>query len=224
MPENPVALAILLVLLPGFCAAYVIQHLSVRRKQTELDKIIEALLFSTILFVLTLPHFKYVLPVSWHPVNTSNGTIYTLEFNAKYLQTLLFWAIGIGVLYAININRDLFLKLFRKFKLTDRTARSSIWNDVFQDIPNSYLQVELSDGRIVVGYLHYYSDDAEESSIFLEDAAWLTETGEQISIDGPGILLTKEAKIVFISFLNPDISKELPSWWRRLLNKFPAKS
>ena len=52
-----------------------------------------------------------------------------------------------------------------------------------------------------MGYLRYYSDDPEESSIFLEDAAWITEDA-QIAIDGPGILLTKESKIVFISFLD----------------------
>jgi hypothetical protein len=29
------------------------------------------------------------------------------------------------------------------------------------------------------------------------------EAGEKLSIDGPGILLTKEAGIAFISFMNP---------------------
>jgi len=208
MPDKLEALGVLLVLLPGFCSAYVIQQLCVRRKQTELDKVVEALLFSFLLFLVTLPFFGYALPVSWHPVATKDGTAYTIAFNARYLWTLFLLAIGVGAVYAVNINRDLALRIFRWIGITERTARYSIWNDVFQDVPLSYLQVELSDGRIVVGYLRYYSDDPEEASIFLEDAAWLTEDGE-IPIDGPGILLTKESRIVFISFLDAVIEKQM---------------
>jgi Family of unknown function (DUF6338) len=200
MPDKLEALGVFLVLLPGFCAAYVIQQLCMRRKQTELDKVVEALLFSFLIFLVTLPFFGYALPVSWHPVATRDGG-YTIALNARYLWTLFLLSIGLGAGYAATVNRDLLLKLLRKIGVTERTARYSIWNDAFQDIPRSYLQVELSDGRTVVGYLRYYSDDPEESSIFLEDAAWVTEDA-QIAIDGPGILLTKESKIVFISFLD----------------------
>jgi Family of unknown function (DUF6338) len=207
MPDKLEALGVFLILLPGFCSAYVVQQLCMRRKQTELDKVVEALLFSFVLFLVTLPFFGYVLPVSWHPVTTSDGTAYTLAPNVKYLWTLLLLSIIAGAGYAATINRDLALKFFRKIGLTERTARYSIWNDAFQDIPRSYLQAELSDGRIIVGYLRYYSDDPEEASIFLEDAAWLTDEGE-IAIDGPGILLTKEAKIVFISFLDAVVVDE----------------
>lgn len=58
MPTKAEALGIFLVLLPGFTCAYIAQYLSVRRKQTELDKVIEALLFSVILYVLNLPFFR----------------------------------------------------------------------------------------------------------------------------------------------------------------------
>ena len=207
MPDKLEALGVFLVLLPGFCAAYVIQQLCVRRKQTELDKVVEALLFSFLLFLVTLQFFGYVLPVSWRPIATKDGTAYTIALNARYLWTLFLLAIAAGAFYAVNINRDWAMKLFRKYGLTERTARSSVWNDAFLDIPGCYLQVELSDGRIVVGYLRYYSDDLEEASIFLEDAAWLSEDG-QIPIDGPGILLTREAKVVFVSFLEPVTKKK----------------
>jgi len=177
-----------------------------RRKQSDLDKVVEALLFSFLLFLATLPFFGFVLPLSWRPVTTPEGTAYTIAFHYRHLAVLFLLAIGSGTVFAFNINRDLALRLFRKVRLTDRTARSSVWNDAFLDIPGCYLQVELSDGRIVVGYLRYYSDDPDEASLFLEDAAWLTEE-EQIPIEGPGILLTKEAKVVFISFLRAVVAE-----------------
>lgn len=209
MPDKLEALGIFLVLLPGFCAAYVIQHLCVRRKQSDLDKVVEALLFSLLLFLSTLPFFGFVLPLSWRPAATPVGTVYTIEIHYGHLAALFLLAIAVGVIYAFNINRDLALRLVRRIGLTDRTARSSVWNDAFLDIPGCYLQVELSDGRIVVGYLRYYSDDPEEASIFLEDAAWLTAE-DQIPIEGPGILLTREAKVVFISFLRADSAEDRP--------------
>jgi hypothetical protein len=64
MPEKMEALGVLLVLLPGFACAYIVQSLSVRRRQTELDKVVEALLLSLILYVITLPFYGHSLPIS----------------------------------------------------------------------------------------------------------------------------------------------------------------
>ena len=51
MPVTPAALEILLILLPGFTAAYLVQLLATRAKQTDLEKIVEALLFSFSIYV-----------------------------------------------------------------------------------------------------------------------------------------------------------------------------
>jgi hypothetical protein len=117
-------------------------------------------------------------------------------------------AVALASLYAANINRDWLLTLLRKWNFTERTARSSIWNDAFQDIQQSYVNVGLEDGRNVVGYLRYYSDDWQDASLFLEDAAWVEAEGNQLPIRGPGVLLTKDAGIVFVSFLDPEDKQE----------------
>ena len=44
MPGKVEAFGLLLVLLPGFLCAYVVQSLAVRCQQTEADKVIEALI------------------------------------------------------------------------------------------------------------------------------------------------------------------------------------
>jgi hypothetical protein len=66
MPGKVEAFGIFVVLLPGFLCAYVVQMLAVRKTQSEVDKVIEALIFSFVLYLATLPAFHYVLPVSWH--------------------------------------------------------------------------------------------------------------------------------------------------------------
>ena len=50
------------------------------------------------------------------------------------------------------------------------------------------------------GWVRYYSDEAGDSSLFPERAAWIDgEVREEI--DGPGILLTSDAGIETITFL-----------------------
>ena len=87
-------------------------------------------------------------------------------------------ALLLSVLYAANINHDWLMSLFRHLGVTERTARSTIWNDVFQEIGGP-VQVGLSGDIRVIGWLRYYSDEAEESSIFLEQAAWIDKDGTE---------------------------------------------
>ena len=78
MPSKAEALGIFLILVPGFTCAYIAQYLSVRRKQTELDKVVEALLFSVLLYLLTLPFFGNTLPAYWRPSpDNTNSTRFT---------------------------------------------------------------------------------------------------------------------------------------------------
>jgi hypothetical protein len=195
MPEKMEALGVLLVLLPGFACAYIVQFLAVRRKQTELDKVVEALLFSLILYVVTLPFFGNTLPIGWQPLDPHRTDIYRVLVDWKHLASLAGLAIVFAVLYAAN---------FRWMRVTERTARSTVWNDVFQET-GGFVQVGISDGRSVLGWLRYYSDEASDPSLFLEDAAWVVkgEDGSEaeIAIEGPGIFLTKETAIEYVIFL-----------------------
>jgi hypothetical protein len=203
MPGTTEALGVLLLLLPGFSCAYIVQRLAVRPKQTELDKVIEALLFSLILYLIASPFFNYSLPLSWQRKTVEGIEQYTFQLNWPYLVVLAALALATGILYSASLNHDWLLRLLRKWSITQRTARSSIWNDAFQDIPSSFVLVQLSRDRSIIGYLRYYSDEPEDSSLFLEDAAWIVdEKGTQSPIDGPGILLTKQAGIESVSFLN----------------------
>jgi uncharacterized membrane protein YjjB (DUF3815 family) len=50
MPTSLIALQILLILLPGFAAAYIVQLLALRGSQTDFDKLIEACLYSILIY------------------------------------------------------------------------------------------------------------------------------------------------------------------------------
>jgi hypothetical protein len=208
MPGTTEALGVLLLLLPGFSCAYLVQRLAARPKQTELDKVIEALLFSFFLYLVASPFFGYSLPLSWQKKIVEGTEQYAFNLNWPYMAALAVLALAAGILYSANLNHDWLLRLLRKLRITQRTARNSIWNDALQDIPSSFVLVQLSRDRSIIGYLRYYSDEAEDSSLFLEDAAWIVDDeGTQNPIDGPGILLTKQAGIESVSFLKTEEQK-----------------
>ncbi len=86
-------------------------------------------------------------------------------------------------------------------RFVSRSSRSSVWSDAFHD-RGGVLQVELGDGRRVIGWLRYYSDEPQDSSLFLEKANWVGEDSSLIPIDGPGILITKDLGINWVEFLD----------------------
>ncbi|HEY6444879.1 MAG TPA: DUF6338 family protein [Acidobacteriaceae bacterium] len=228
MPTSLVALEIFLILLPGFAAAYVVQQLATRRTQSDLERVIEALLFSFIIYVCFAAANHGRLPFNLQkqsvtetepggafptgnsaaaPAETSadqDDAGQTIVWNAGSLGLLAGITFVFAILAILYINHD-GNRLFRRLHLTERTTRSSIWTDIFESEAGreQIVQVELPGNRSVLGVLLYYSDDPDENSLFIAKAAWVTSEGEQIPIPGQGILLTKQSGILSISLLSP---------------------
>lgn len=200
MPEKAEALGILLLLLPGFAAAYLVQLLAARRKQSEFDKVVEALIFSLVLYLLTLRFFGYSLPIAWHPGDAKHPNEWQILIIWPHLLTLAILAVVMGALYAASINHNWLTAPFRWLKISERSARSSVWNDVLSNL-KGFVQVGMSDGRSVIGWLRKYSDEDDSHALFLEEAAWIDSDGKEVPIHGPGILLTKNLGIEYVMFL-----------------------
>ncbi len=96
-------------------------------------------------------------------------------------------------------------------RMTERTSREFIWNDVFANLEGS-AQVGLKDGRNLVGWIGRYSDSGGERSLFLESANWVNDDGSLVKISGKGILLTDKAEIEYVMFLDDaPSSNDLPT-------------
>lgn len=202
MPATALALQILLILLPGFAAAYIVQALAVRRAQTDLERIIEALVFSFILYVCYMPLNGGRLPFHLvsDPAGKSEPTVQWEPEKLVWLAVLTLFFAVVAVLY-VHLDGN---ALLRKIGLTERTTRNSIWNDILESEAEDLqpVQVELGDGRNLIGILAYYSDAAEDCSLYLREASWVDAEGEKVPIPGPGILLTKSAGIRAVSLLD----------------------
>jgi len=207
MPTSLLALQVLLILLPGFAAAYVVQMLAVRGAQTDFDKVIEAALYSVLIYGGYSAISRGKLPFVLIGANTANPTI---NWYPKSLVILLGVTLLVAVAAVVYINKD-GNQLLRRVGLTTRTTRRSVWNDIFEGeaATDQAVQVELEDDRSVIGVLAYWSDSADDGSLYIQQAQWATQDGTKTPVIGPGVLLTKEAKIKSISLLDsPSANKE----------------
>jgi hypothetical protein len=146
MPSTIQALGVLFVLLPGFLAAYMLQTLVARPKQTDLEKVIEAIILSFLVYIASALIIGTKLPISWHLEKDQwvNST-WVIQTAWNKLWVVILLPLVFGLLSALLIQRDS-LQFLRRFRLTDRTTRSSIWNDVLQDI-DGVAQVEFPTGE-----------------------------------------------------------------------------
>jgi len=203
MPATLLALQIFLILLPGFSAAYLVQALATRRTPSDLERIIEALVFSFVIYVCYVPLNGGKLPfrIQSDPSGKLNDTVLWEPAQLAWLAAVTAAFALLAVVY-IRFDGN---RLFRAAGLTERTTRNSIWNDILEHeaIDNQPVQVELEDGRNVLGVLLYYSDSSEDGSVYLTQASWVDADGQTVSIPGPGILLTKNSGIRSVSLLNP---------------------
>jgi hypothetical protein len=203
MPASLLALQIFLILLPGFSAAYIVQALATRRTQSDFERIVEALVFSFLIYVCYIPLNGGKLP--FHIQHDPTGK---LEDTVLWEPAQLAWLAAVSVLFALLAVAYIKFdghRIFRAMRLTERTTHNSIWNDVFEHeaIDGQPIQVELVDGKNVLGVLMYYSDDSEDGSIYLKQASWVDADGQPVEIPGPGILLTRNCGIRCVSLLNP---------------------
>jgi hypothetical protein len=173
-----------------------------RGAQTDFDKAVEACLYSILIYGAFVLFAHGSLPFDLVPAKPP-ATDATIIWHADRLLglagiTLVFSLAGVAY---TNLDGNW---IFRKLKLTERTTRRSIWNDIFQKEAKSIqvVQVELADGRSILGLLTYYSDAADDCSVYIEQASWVDNAGATIPIPGPGILLTKNATIKSISLLD----------------------
>jgi hypothetical protein len=195
------AVAVLVVLLPGFFAARLVQSLTNRKKQSDFDKVVEALVYSFVVYVL-YSLWGFGLPIEWSLWRDPTGIDhYLVNLHSNELLGIGGISLVLALLLAAVGNHDLSGKFFRFLSITRNTARPTIWSDAFHEY-QGFVQVELKDGRHVIGWVLRYSGDPEQSTLFLSHAHWHDVDYGNVPIPGKGILLTKSTGIKYVMFLD----------------------
>lgn len=173
------ALSVLLVLLPGFICAKLIRWLCPRPQQTEIEKIVDALLYSFIVYAI----FVLIFGVPDKIIRKQMAALAMIPF-------------ALAAVVSFFLTSDFAGGFVRWCRLTHRTTRPSIWHDVFHKY-SGYVLVELGDGRLVFGWVEFYSDFPNPPTLFLKDACWIDRaTGKRNQIAGAGLLVSGEFKSI----------------------------
>jgi hypothetical protein len=124
MPATLLALQVFLILLPGFSAAYIVQALATRRQQSDLERVIEAIVFSFVIYLCYMLVDGGKLP--FHILHDLSGKI---EDTVIWEPSQLMWLAAITFVFAmaslayVRFDGN---RLFQWLRLTERTTRNSI--------------------------------------------------------------------------------------------------
>lgn len=189
------ALQILLFLIPGFMASQILGMLVVRSKaQNELVRIVEALIFSMLIYAV----FAVVAGYSPVSMDQTNNTI-SYSFEPWPFIALIAISIIMPIILSFFMTRDWHMKFARKLGASQRTSRSSVWFDVFYDFKCPVI-IDFANGRRLYGWPMYYSDDPENPYLFISNPYWI-EDNEFVQTGLVGMLVTPEQKIDLIEFV-----------------------
>lgn len=189
------ALQILIFLIPGFISARILSALIVREEEKELGNIIEALIFSMIIYTI------YSLKFDRGPIRLNEiGNLINYSYDGKSFLWLGLISIAVPAVLSLLVTNDWHMKVARSLSLTRKTARRSVWFDVFCDI-RKHIIINFKSGRRIYGWPMYYSYEPENPYIFLFKPAWIDENNKYIDLDVEGILITPEEKIESVEFL-----------------------
>jgi len=193
------ALNILFLLIPGFISEKILDVLVTRKKADQFSKLIEALIFSFLIYAFTAIVYK------WQPlvqIDYSGQNInYDLSTDNDIIIITLLFSIILPFILSGLIHNDLHTKFFRFLRITDKTSRISVWQDVFLNEKKN-LVITLNDNKRIFGWPMYYSHEKENSHIYLFNPAWIDDDCKYIECNTHGILIKNE-DIRFIEFTNP---------------------
>jgi len=213
-------LNVLIFLIPGFLSAVIYNAVIVRKDKDVFSKIIEALIYSLISYVIASVIAKksaFILTIS----TVNNVKRYGLNLENECLITVLLISIVLPLFLGWLNTQNILMKGFHKIGITKKTARDSTWLDVFTDV-NKYIIVTLKDGRRVYGWPSYYSNEATEGMLFLSEPAWI-ENGEYVDLNIEGLFLVERDNIDYIEFLDYPQSKRKVSIWEKMRTKSQTK-
>ena len=201
-------LTLFLLLVPGFVSSAVLNAVIVRQTKGRVGHVIEALVFSFLIYACLAPFFGGS-PVSVEVTTVGDRTTYQPTADPALLISAMVLAILFALVVGASITHDFHMKILRRMRLTYKTARDSTWIDIFID-QRRYVEVAFTDGRRLFGWPLYYSNQPEEGLLYLYDAAWIDAEGKYVDLDAHGILLTKKEDIESIVFTNLEFGQAGP--------------
>lgn len=193
-------LELLRQLLPGFLTAWVFHALTAYPKQSQLERVIQALIFTLLVKVLSDLFKEITIYIG--------GFYKFFEWSAgKELATSIIIAFLLGLVLSYYTNNSKFHGLLQKLKITNQSSFNSEWEDIFNSV-TSFVILDLKDGRRIFGWPSVWPSDPSKGHIVLQNPEWISEEGEYIPMSSAQYIVIKAEEIEFVEFLKEGNSDE----------------
>lgn len=201
-------LTLFFLLVPGFVSSAVLNAVVVRRMTGRVGHVIEALVFSFLIYACLAPFFGGI-PLTVEVSLADGLTTYRPTVDPLFLACALGVAVLLALTAGVSITHDFHMRILRSMRFTHRTARDNTWIDIFID-QRRYVEVTLTDGKRLFGWPQYYSNQPEEGLLYLQDPAWIDGDGKYVDLGVHGILLTRKDDIESIVFTKIEFGQAVP--------------
>lgn len=178
-----------LLLMPGFLASTILNTLIVRKSPDGLVLIIEAFVFSFVIYsswALLTGELLFTI--------SENDGLVPGHVSRRALCGIIALSLLFPVVLGVLLTHDYLFRVLQRLKVTRRTGRASVWLDVFVEQQRCVI-VNFKDGRRLFGWPEFYSDDATEGMLYLSSPAWLNDDGQYIRLGVRGFLISSRENI-----------------------------
>ena len=182
--------SILIFLLPGFVAAAVFYWLTSHPKPGAFERIVQALIFTILVQAVVKMFFIVMEGVGW-------------TFSWDETAHLIFStsaAIGLGLVAAYTLNRDIPHRYLRRIGVTRENSYPSQWYSAFDRHADCYLVLHLKGERRLYGWPTEWPSRPDEGHFLIEEVEWL-HGDERTPAEGVAGMLVHVSEVEMVEFL-----------------------
>jgi Family of unknown function (DUF6338) len=184
------------MLLPGFVAAGVFHTLTSHPKASEFERLIQALIFTTFLKLITILLKGALLEVG----RLFSVGRWTPDVEIGWSITL---AVPLGLIFAWFANTDTFHRFARAQGLSARTSYPSEWYGAFVR-EKRWVVLNLTDGRRLYGWPEEWPDQSDKGHFVLDQPQWLLDSGERAPLYKVERFMVPAADVKMVEFVKED--------------------
>ena len=181
---------VLTFLLPGFVGAAVFYALTSHPRPGEFDRVVQALVFTTVAQALTWAA-RWLAGWYWPAYEWPAG----LELLVSAVA-----AVAVALLAVYFANHDTIHSVLRRIGITRETSYPSEWYSAFAEYPGRYVVLYLKDQRCVYGWLEEWPGSPDRGYFRVSEAVWII-AGRQIPATGIIATLIPASAVEMVEFL-----------------------
>lgn len=190
---EPTLIILFQFLLPGFLTAWVFHALSSYPKQSQFERIVQALIF-TILIQVFSNITKHMLLYVGQCVSLG-----VWDKDSELIASII-CAFLLGLLLTYFSNNDKFHCFMRRLNITRETSYASEWFGAFsQNI--GYVVLHLDGNRRIMGWPIEWPTEPKIGNFLLTDACWLSEENVITELSNVKVILIDSTKVEMVEFI-----------------------